>query len=103
MKTITDHELYQLAEEWTKNTQYTGGVKKVFVVFAAGYRLAEKTQHEMQIIKTKRAESACRRFIFESVKSIGVYWLISKIPGLQIKEPWKKLYSRSKRNNFSSK
>ena len=43
----------------------------------------------------KRLEAACRRFKFEALKSIGIFWLIEKIPHLKIKEPWDKLYKRA--------
>lgn len=43
----------------------------------------------------KRLEAACRRFKFEAVKAIGVFWIIEKIPCLKIKEPWGKLYKRA--------
>ncbi len=43
----------------------------------------------------KRLETACRRFKFEAVKAIGIFWIINKIPWLNIKEPWKTLYKRA--------
>jgi hypothetical protein len=49
------------------------------------------------INKHKKLEAACRRFKFEAVKSIGIFWLIEKIPRLKIKEPWSKLYKRELR------
>jgi hypothetical protein len=42
-----------------------------------------------------RLDAACRRFKFEMIKSLGIFWLIEKIPGLKIKEPWNKLYKRT--------
>jgi len=48
------------------------------------------------INKHKRGEAACRRLQFEVVKMLGVFWLIERIPGLKIKEPWNKLYKRQK-------
>ena len=47
----------------------------------------------------KRLDAACRRFTFESLKAIGIFWLIEKIPWLNIKEPWNKLYKRANRGN----
>ena len=44
----------------------------------------------------KRLEAACRRFKFEALKAIGLFWLIDKIPFLNIKQPWEKLYRRTK-------
>lgn len=44
-----------------------------------------------------RLAAACRRLQFEVVKSLGIFWLIEKIPWLKIKEPWGKLYKRTKR------
>jgi len=43
----------------------------------------------------KRLAAACRRFQFEAIKSIGIFWLIEKTPWLKIKEPWNTLYKRS--------
>jgi len=52
-----------------------------------------------KVMKTnKRLAAACRRLRFEAVKSLGIFWLIEKIPGLKIKEPWNTLYIRSKIN-----
>ena len=42
--------------------------------------------------------AVCRRFQFELIKSIGIFWLIEKCK-LSIKEPWKTLYERSKKQN----
>lgn len=44
-----------------------------------------------------RLAAACRRFQFEAIKSLRIFWLIEKTPWLEIKEPWNKLYKRSKR------
>ena len=44
-----------------------------------------------------RLAAACRRFQFEVIKSLGIFWLIEKTPYLKIKEPWSKLYKRAKR------
>ena len=49
------------------------------------------------INKQIRLSAACRRFQFEFMQSIGVFWLITKTPWLKIKEPWNKLYRRSQR------
>lgn len=46
-----------------------------------------------------RLASSFRRFQFEVVKSLGVFLLIEKIPGFKIKEPWNKLYQRSKKKS----
>ena len=43
----------------------------------------------------KRLAAACRRFKFEAIKSLGIFWLIEKTPWLNIKEPWKTLYKRA--------
>ena len=43
----------------------------------------------------KRLEAACRRFKFEALKAIGIFWLIDKIKGLEIKEPYNTLYKRA--------
>jgi len=44
-----------------------------------------------------RLAAACRRFQFEAIKSLGIFWLIEKTPWLKIKEPWNKLYKRARR------
>jgi len=44
----------------------------------------------------KKLAAACRRFQFEAIKTLGIFWLIDKIPFLNIKQPWKKLYRRTK-------
>jgi len=43
----------------------------------------------------KRLAAVCRRFQFEAIKSLGIFWLIEKMPWLKIKEPWKTLYERA--------
>ena len=43
----------------------------------------------------KRLKAAGRRFVFEFSKSLGIFWLIQKIPCLYIKQPWKRLYERT--------
>ena len=43
-----------------------------------------------------RLAAACRRFKFEVIKSIGIFWLIDRISFLKIKEPWNTLYKRTK-------
>lgn len=43
-----------------------------------------------------RLTAACRRLQFEAIKSLGIFWLIEKTPWLKIKEPWNKLYQRTK-------
>ena len=45
-----------------------------------------------------RLAASCRRFQFEFMKSIGLFWIITKIPWLNIKEPWKKLYKKQQSN-----
>lgn len=45
-----------------------------------------------------RLAAACRRFQFEVVRSLGVFWLIEKTPWLKIKEPWNKMYNRSRKS-----
>lgn len=59
----------------------------------------EQPQHDakLPVSRGARLAAACRRFQFETIKSLGIFWLIEKIPGLMIKEPWRKLYERSKR------
>jgi len=47
--------------------------------------------------KYTRLGVTCRRFTFEMIKSLGIFWLIEKIPGIKIKEPWNKLYKRELR------
>lgn len=42
-----------------------------------------------------RLAAACRRFKFEAVKSLGVFWLAERI-GLEVKKPYKTLYRRTK-------
>ena len=49
------------------------------------------------VTQQTRLASACRRFQFEVVKSLGIFWLIEKTPWLKIKEPWDKFYQRTKR------
>ena len=44
----------------------------------------------------KRLEATCRRFKFKVIKAIGIFWIIEHIPYLNIKEPWNKLYKRTK-------
>ena len=45
--------------------------------------------------RNKRLDATCRRLIFETIKAIGIFWIIDKITWLKIKEPWNKLYKRS--------
>ena len=42
-----------------------------------------------------RLAAAWRAFAFESIKNLGIFWIISKIPFLEIKQPYRKLYERS--------
>ena len=49
------------------------------------------------ITPQSRLAAACRRLQFEVIKSIGIFWLIEKTPGIKIKDPWNKFYQRSKR------
>ena len=49
------------------------------------------------ITESTRLKAACRRFQFEVIKSLGIFWLIKKIPWLKIKEPWNRLYERELR------
>ena len=49
------------------------------------------------INKFTRLDAACRRFKFELIKSLGIFWLIEKMPWFNIKEPWNKLYKRELR------
>ena len=44
-----------------------------------------------------RLAAAFRRFQFECIKALGMFWLIDKISWLNIKEPWNRLYKRSKK------
>ena len=44
-----------------------------------------------------RLAALCRRLRFESARSIGILWLIERIPGLRIKEPYRTLYNRERR------
>ena len=39
--------------------------------------------------------AACRRFKFEVLKALCVFFLIDKMPWFNIKEPWNKLYNRT--------
>ena len=57
-----------------------------------GYELLKITD---MINEHKRLDAACRRFKFEALKSIGIFWFIEKVPHLKIKEPWDKLYKRA--------
>tara|TARA_R110000744_G_C18873947_1_gene505726 strand:+ start:57 stop:209 length:153 start_codon:yes stop_codon:yes gene_type:complete len=43
----------------------------------------------------KRIEAAYRRFKFEALKAVGIFWVIENVLHLGIKEPWNKLYKRS--------
>ena len=45
------------------------------------------------INKFTRAEAACRRFKFEALKGIGIFWVIRKL-GMEIKQPYRKMYDR---------
>ena len=49
----------------------------------------------MIINQQARFESSLRRFTFEVLKALRIFWTIEKI-GLTIKDPYKKLYERSK-------
>lgn len=49
------------------------------------------------ILKQARLAASCRRFQFEVIKSLGIFWLIEKTNFLKLKEPWNKLYKRSKK------
>jgi hypothetical protein len=44
----------------------------------------------------KRLAAVNRRFKYEIIKLLGIFWLIEKIPFLKIKESWDKLYKREK-------
>ena len=48
----------------------------------------------------KRLSAQCRRFRFNFVRSIGILWVIDKMPGLYIKEPWGMMYERSKKRQI---
>lgn len=50
------------------------------------------------INEQRRMFASCRRFTFESLKSIGIFWIIDKVEWLRIKEPWNKLYERTKKS-----
>ena len=50
----------------------------------------------MNVNKYTRIEAAKRRVAFEYLKAIGIFWLISRIPGLEIKQPYRKMYLRTK-------
>ncbi len=47
----------------------------------------------------RRLAVVCRQLQFEAAKSMGVFWLIKKMPGGKIKEPWNKLYKKHKHKN----
>lgn len=49
-----------------------------------------------------RLAASCRRFKFDVTKSIGIFWLIDKIPGLSLKEPWRTLYEREVKQRQSN-
>lgn len=51
------------------------------------------------VTQQSRLSAAVRRFKFEFAKQIGIFWLISKVPFLEIKSPWDKLYQRSSLKN----
>ncbi len=46
---------------------------------------------------SKKSEATCRRFKFELSKALGVFWMIDKIPWLKIKEPYGRMYRRTKK------
>lgn len=50
------------------------------------------------INERKRLAATCRRFKFEAIKSLGIFWLINKTPWLRLKEPWNKMYNRSRKS-----
>lgn len=41
-----------------------------------------------------RLGAACRRFKFECLNAIGIFWIIEKSHWFKIKEPYRKLYKR---------
>ncbi len=43
-----------------------------------------------------RLEAACRRFKFEAVKSLGIFWAIRKLE-MEIKQPYRKMYDRAQK------
>jgi len=62
-----------------------------------GIGAVSKSLNGGMITRQRRLAAACRRFQFEAIKSLRIFWLIEKIPWLKIKSPWDKLYKRSKR------
>ena len=52
----------------------------------------------MKINNILRLAASWRRFKFLVFKTIGFFWLIERIPCIQIKEPYNKLYQREKKN-----
>jgi hypothetical protein len=47
--------------------------------------------------KHKRLEAALRRFIFEALKAIDIFWIIEATPWFKIKQPWNRLYKRTQK------
>lgn len=50
-----------------------------------------------------RTSAIYRRFVFEFVKLFGVLWFIDQVPGIRIKEPFNKMYQRSKKIHSHAK
>jgi hypothetical protein len=50
-----------------------------------------------RINESKRILATCRRFQFEFIKFVGIFWLVDKISFFRIKEPWNKMYKRKKK------
>ena len=47
----------------------------------------------------KRLQDSLRRLMFEVIKSLGIFWLIERMPWLRIKEPWNNLYKRDRQSD----
>ena len=53
----------------------------------------------IKINNEKMIQASFRRLKYELLKTLGVFYMIEKIPGIKIREPFKPMYNRSKKRN----
>jgi len=53
----------------------------------------------IKINNEKRIHASFRRLKYELLKTLGVFYMIEKIPGIKIREPFKPMHNRSKKRN----
>jgi len=53
----------------------------------------------IKINNEKMIHASFRRLKYELLKTLGVFYMIEKIPGIKIREPFKTMHNRSKKLN----